>query len=64
MVLTQTIDLLPVWNEAPPQMRNASSADWFDLDCKEIGKTENVREWVRPGRRIFTYHGIGTERDG
>jgi peptidoglycan/xylan/chitin deacetylase (PgdA/CDA1 family) len=41
------------------------SLDRFNIDCREISNTENVAEWVKPGRwHILTYHGIGNERDG
>jgi peptidoglycan/xylan/chitin deacetylase (PgdA/CDA1 family) len=42
-----------------------SPQDWFNVDCRQIAKEENVRGWIRPDCwHVLTYHGIGDERDG
>ncbi len=42
-----------------------SPSDWFDVDCRQIAKNENVGGWIRPNCwHVLTYHGIGDEHDG
>jgi peptidoglycan/xylan/chitin deacetylase (PgdA/CDA1 family) len=42
-----------------------SSLDWFEVDCREISKNENVSGWVRSNCwHVLTFHGIGNEQEG
>lgn len=44
---------------------NDGSLDRFNVDCRQISRTENVGGWVRPGCwHVLTFHGIGGEQDG
>jgi peptidoglycan/xylan/chitin deacetylase (PgdA/CDA1 family) len=39
--------------------------DRFNVDCRQISRSENVSGWIQPGRwHILTFHGIGGEKDG
>lgn len=39
--------------------------DRFNVDCRQISRSENVGTWVQPGRwHVLTYHGIGQQKDG
>lgn len=42
-----------------------SSMDRFNIDCRQISRSEDVGGWLQPGCwHVLTYHGIGDERDG
>lgn len=42
-----------------------AALDKFNVDCRQISKNENVREWIRPGCwHVLTFHGIGEDKDG
>ena len=39
--------------------------DRFNVDCRQISRSESVNTWIQPGRwHILTYHGIGGAKDG
>lgn len=41
------------------------SVDWFNVDCREITKNEDVGGWMRPCCwHVLMFHGIGTLDDG
>jgi len=43
----------------------ADPVDWFEIDCRQITPSEQVKTWVQPGRwHILVFHGIGTWDDG
>ena len=42
-----------------------TSLDPFNIDCRQISRTEDVSSWLRPGCwHVLTYHAVGDERDG
>jgi len=41
------------------------SLERFNVDCRQISKSENVGTWVHPGYwHVLTFHGIGLDQDG
>jgi peptidoglycan/xylan/chitin deacetylase (PgdA/CDA1 family) len=39
--------------------------DRFNVDCRQISRTEDVGGWIRPGCwHVLTFHGIGSDQDG
>ena len=43
----------------------SAALDKFNVDCRQISKTENVGGWIRPGCwHVLTFHGIGVDKDG
>jgi peptidoglycan/xylan/chitin deacetylase (PgdA/CDA1 family) len=37
----------------------------FDVDCRQVSKNDNVKEWIKPDHwHVLTFHGIGDERTG
>jgi len=37
----------------------------FNVDCRQVSKNDNVKEWIRPDRwHVLTLHGIGDEHSG
>jgi len=37
----------------------------FDVDCRQVSKNDNVKEWIQPERwHVLAFHGIGGERSG
>lgn len=56
-------------NEDNAYYRVGDVLDYFDIDCRHIGKyerRENVHSWLRHDNRwhILMFHGIGTDADG
>jgi peptidoglycan/xylan/chitin deacetylase (PgdA/CDA1 family) len=40
-------------------------SDWFNVDCRQISTSENVKSWIQPGRwHVLAFHGIGNLQDG
>jgi len=39
--------------------------DPFNIDCRQISRSEEVGSWLRPGCwHVLTYHAVGDDRDG
>jgi peptidoglycan/xylan/chitin deacetylase (PgdA/CDA1 family) len=37
----------------------------FNVDCRQVSKNDNVKEWIRPDCwHVLTFHGIGDEHSG
>lgn len=37
----------------------------FNLDCRQVSKHDDVKEWIRPDHwHVLTFHGIGDEHSG
>ena len=44
---------------------DAARFDWFNVDCRQISRNEDVGGWLRPGCwHVLTFHAVGDERDG
>lgn len=46
-------------------LSDPANMDRFNIDCRQISTSEDVKGWLRPGCwHVLTYHGIGDEQDG